>query len=182
MPLRVWVVVDQHFEQRFGPLDGSGRERLNQWLYLAERQFGQAFERKLALRLVGVGRWRLADGPTKLGEVFGHQVPRSLPTGSGADCLIAVASRRDINWGGMSSWPRVLVKAQVHEPSDMLTTALLCHEMSHWLGAVDIDDTHLGERSVMNYRDERSGWVDGRLAWDTPNRRRMADTLARWGI
>ena len=76
VPLRVWVVVDQHFEQRFGPLDGSGRERLNQWLYLAERQSGQAFERKLALRLVGVGHWRLADGPTKLGEVFGHQVPR----------------------------------------------------------------------------------------------------------
>ncbi|MBI5833922.1 MAG: hypothetical protein HZB16_16640 [Armatimonadetes bacterium] len=184
-PVRIaaFVVVDQHFEPRFGALAGNGRARLNEWLYLAARQFQLAYPgRRVEVSVAGTGRWTLPDGPTRLATVYRDNVPRGVPHGSRANCLIAVAARPDINWGGMASWPRLLFKAQVHEPTDVYTTGLLCHEMSHWFGAVDLDDTRLPERSVMNYRDATGGWVDGRIAWDNANRCRVRDGLLRWPV
>lgn len=80
----------------------------------------------------------------------------------------------------MARWPRIFVKAQEHEPVEHHTVPLICHELSHWFGAVDTIDAALPEASVMNYKDAGDGWRDGRIRWDRGNRRRMLAGMAGW--
>lgn len=176
--LTAYVVVDQEFIQRFGEVRGKGRATVNNWLAQAERQLQTQFP--VSLKLAGVGTWKLPYGALDGKRIFSKYVPTTWPADAHANCLIALTGRKGVYWSGISRWPRLFVKAQAAEPVSEKTVAMLCHEISHWFGAVDINDPRFPERTVMNYRDARFGTVRGRVVWDQANRRRMQQAMARW--
>jgi len=177
--LQAYVVVDEDFTRRFGDRRGPGRTAVNNWLWETERQMQTQFP--VSLKLAGLGSWTLPAGALDGQRIFAKYVPQVWPTGTRANCLIALTGRKAVYWSGVSQWPRLFVKVQAAEPVNAKTVAVLCHEISHWFGAVDIVDGRFPERSVMNYKDARFGMVGGRVTWDQANRRRMLKTMATWG-
>jgi len=176
--LTAYVVVDRDFAQRFGEARGKGRTTVNNWLAEAERQLQTQFP--VSLTLAGVGTWSLPPGALDGKRIFQKYVPSTWPARAPANCLIAITGRKGVYWSGISQWPRLFLKAQAAEPVNEKTVAMLCHEISHWFGAVDINDARFPERTVMNYRDARFGTVSGRIVWDQANRRRMQQAIAAW--
>jgi hypothetical protein len=176
LTLKVYLYLDHDFTTRFGPASGSGGEHARRWLEAADRQISAQFP--LRLRLAGIGAWALPPGAVDGKVIFTKYAPHTIPPG--ADCLIALTGRRGVYWSGISQWPRVFLKAQAAEPVDEKTVALLCHEISHWFGMVDIIDASFPERSVMNYKDKRFGMVKGRVVWDRANRERLRHGLSTW--
>jgi hypothetical protein len=176
--LHAYLYVDADLVARFGAKDGRGGAEAASWLREANRQMSAQFP--LTITCAGVGSWRLPSGALDGKAIFEKYVPHNWPQNSGADCLIALTGRKGVYWSGISQWPRIFLKAQAAEPVDEKTVALLCHEISHWFGTVDIIDVAFPERSVMNYKDKRFGMVDGRVVWDRGNRDRMLLGIAQW--
>ncbi|MBI5834158.1 MAG: hypothetical protein HZB16_17825 [Armatimonadetes bacterium] len=179
--LRVYAYVDDEFRARLGRTDQAARAVVNDWLWRCERQFQAGFPRhRWSVCLVGLGNWRIAPGVLDGRAIWCDAVPQRWPAGVSANCLMALTGRRRVCWSGIACWPRLYAKAQEHEPVGTNTVALLCHEMSHWFGAVDIIDADLPEASIMNYRDAHDGWRDGRICWDKSNRQRMEAAMVAW--
>jgi len=177
--LRVYVFLDDDFIRRFGNADGTGRRRVNDWLYETERQM-QAGGFPVVIRMAGMGRWRLPAGALDGTAIWAKHVPQSWPGEADANCMIALTGREGVYWSGVSKWPRIFSKAQAAEPIDVKTVNLLCHEISHWFGATDIIDPDFPELSVMNYKARHFAREDGRVQWDKANRERMLQGLRNW--
>lgn len=176
--LTMYVYLDSDFAARFGDAHHGGRRRINDWLWQTERQMRTEYP--LSLRLAGVGTWQLPPGANDGKRIFEKYAPRTWPASAGANCLVAMTGRKSVYWSGISRWPRIFLKAQAAQPVDEKTVAMLCHEISHWFGAIDIIDASFPERTVMNYRDARFGTVSGRVVWDQANRQRMMRAISSW--
>jgi len=177
--LRVFVYIDDDFVRRFGDETGKGRPKLNDWLWQAE-YYMQHAGFPISIYIAGIGRWQLPHGALDGKAIFRKYVPKQVPPDGDANCLIALTGREGVYWSGIAKWPRILTKAQAAEPIDEKTVSVLCHEISHWFGARDIIDADFPERSVMNYRDSRFGYVDGRIVWDSANKGRMLAVASDW--
>ena len=177
--LRVFVCIDDDFVRRFGDEHGSGRRKLNDWLWQVEHYMQHAGF-PVSIYMAGIGRWQLPHGALDGKVIFRKYVPKQVPPDGNANCLIALTGREGVYWSGISRWPRIFTKAQAAEPVDEKTVSVLCHEISHWFGAKDIIDADFPERSVMNYRDKRFGYVNGRIVWDSANKERMEKAFSSW--
>jgi hypothetical protein len=177
--LRAFIYIDDDFVRRFGDAEKGGRRKLNDWLWRVE-YYMQHGGFPVSIYIAGIDHWHLPRGALDGRAIFRKYVPEKAPEGSGANCMIALTGREGVYWSGISKWPRIFTKAQAAEPVDDKTVSVLCHEISHWFGAKDIIDAGFPERSVMNYRDKRFGFVNGRIAWDSANRDRMEKGIRNW--
>lgn len=123
------------------------------------------------LRASRTGSWRFPKGARDPRLVLARHVPQ------GAGPVLVLSGQRGVDGSGAAAWPRALV---IVGPSEDEAVAMVCHEVSHWFGARDLADERLPEPSVMNYRDRQRGMVDGRVVWDSGNRRRIQAALESW--
>jgi hypothetical protein len=177
--LGVFVYMDDDFVRRFGSENGAGRQQVNDGLWLAE-YYMRAEGFPISTYVAGIDRWQLPRGALDGKAIFRKHAPDRFPRSGGADCMIALTGRERVYWSGVCRWPRIFAKAQAAEPVDEKTVSMLCHEISHWFGAKDIIDPGYPEPSVMNYKDKRFGYREGRIRWDMANRERMMAAFGRW--